>query len=179
MQILFKVEDLFQIKTSVFDKGWRVIKVRARDGMKKSLILNQAGKKFYSVEEAQDFIEKQKDKTSLKRRQFEADDTDEISENFRPTKAKNRSKGYSKEDLRIDTLEMNHIRSAACWKQRIENQKKCNNKRNKMKTKKTRKLKIVKEVFDEDELILGVEEELLKEFDVQEENASKRCRLAI
>ena len=48
-----------------------------------------------------------------------------------------------------------------------------------MKTKKTRKLKIVKEVFDEDELILGVEDELLKEFDVQEENASKRCRLTI
>ena len=177
MQILFKAEDLFQIKNSIFDKDWRVIKVRARDGMKKPLILNQAGKKFYSVEEAQDFIEKQKIKTSLKRRQFEADDTDEICENYRPSKAKSRSKGYSKEDLRIDTLEKNHIRSAVSWKQRIENQKKCNNKRNKIKTNKTRKLKIVKEVFDEDELILGVEEELLKEFDVQEENASKRWEL--
>ena len=171
MQILFKVEDLFQIKTSVFDKDWRVIKVRARDGMKKSLILNRAGKKFYSVEEAQDFIEKQKDMTTLKGRQYEEDDTDEDDAD---------EKSYSKEDLRIDTLKRNHIRSAASWQQRIKNQRKCNNKRSiKKKTKKTRKLKIVKEVFDEDELILGVEEELLKEFDVQEENASKRCRFTI
>ena len=136
MQILFKVEDLFQIKTSVFDKDWRVIKVRARDGMKKFLILNQAGKKFYSVKEALDFIEKQKDMiTTLKRRQYEEDDTDEDDTD---------EKSYSKEDLRIDTLKRNHIRSAASWQQRIKNQRKRNNKRSiKRTTKETRKLKSI------------------------------------
>ena len=35
---------------------------------------------------------------------------------------------------------------------------------------------IVSKEFEKDELILGVEDELLKEFDFQEGNASKRYR---
>ena len=184
MSILFEVEDLSQIEANVFDKDWRVIKVRTRGGMKKSLILNQTGKKFLNIEEAQDFKEKQKEETTLKRRLIEEEDTsqalsDETYNN--PLKAKIRRKAYSKEkeDWRIETLERNHIRNAASWEQRFKSQQKYTNKRNKIKSKKTKKLtitSIVNKEFEKDELILEVEDELLKEFDFQEGNAPKRYR---
>ena len=178
MSILFEVEDLSQIEANVFAKDWRVIKVRTRGGMKKSLILNQTGKKFLNIEEAQDFKEEQKEITTLKRRLIEEEDTlqapsDET--NMNPLKAKIRRKAYlkEKEDWRIETLERNHIRNAASWEKRFKSQQKYTNKRNKQsqKTKKLTNASIVSEEFEKDELILGVEDELLKEFDFQEGNA--------
>ena len=113
--------------SQVLPKGWKVI--RARHGYNEiTLMISPDGKKFDTLEKANDYMEEQKNKkqswkSEMFRRLFEAEDTPlAISESAR-YRRKYMAKKNPFRNLRLRTLEKNHSQSASQGETTIQYQK--------------------------------------------------------
>ena len=113
--------------SQVLPKGWKVI--RARHGYNEiTLMISPDGKKFDTLEKANDYLEeqrnkKQSSKNEMLRRLFEAEDTPLAMSESAIYKRKYMARKSPFRNLRQRTLEKNHVHNASQEETTIKYQK--------------------------------------------------------